>query len=396
MLDRENFISIPVTRGTVQKTPASPYNGTISVFLTFSFSNQSRLNSMLSNLSNPNSAEYHKFMTRSQFAENFSVSSQIYSQAVSYLSQYPGIRVKTYADRISIQVTGSATNIGKLFNTTIESNGTSKYFAGFTPQLPDSLAPYVSDVTGLSNAPSHVTYNIVGKEVVTPKVSNESLYDGYPTPVSSGGIQDIYGSDLQVAYDEQTLLNITYPTNEVIATILWAGTNSSGNPVGPFDPSDIYAYYNSTIPSYEPHAKVFGVPLNGAAKPGVSASYDTTGANQENTLDLEMAGSTAPGASIYNVYGPNSTYESLDAAFAFILNPNSSYPALNNVSVITNSWGGPESNNTVWYQYLQEAQVRGITVLASSGDSGDNNRSSKYMPNPNYPGDYVQFPAAMA
>ena len=83
-----------------------------------------------------------------------------------------------------------------------------------------------------------------------------------------------------------------------------------------------------------------GVPINGAVKPGLSATYDTTGANDENTLDLEMVGSTAPGASIYNVYGPNSTYLSIDSAFAFILNPNSTYKALDNVSVITNSWGG--------------------------------------------------------
>ena len=231
-------------------------------------------------------------------------------------------------------------------------------------------------------------------DIMTGQTSPKSSY--YPSPVVRGNTQFIYGSDLQVAYDEQSLLNITYPTNEVIATILWAGTNSSGNPVGPFVPSNIYKYYNATLPSYEPHPKVYGVPLDGAVAPGPSASYDITGASTENTLDLEMVGSTAPGSSIFNVYGPNKTYESLDSALAYILNPNSTYSALNRVSVITNSWGGPEFNNTVWYEYLQEAQARGISVLASSGDSGDNQNSSKYSPNGNYPGDYVQFPAAMA
>ena len=176
----------------------------------------------------------------------------------------------------------------------------------------------------------------------------------------------------------------------MIATILWTGYNASGTPVGPFNPSDIYAYYNATLPSYEPHPKVFGVPVNGASQPGVSSTYDITGASGENTLDLEMAGSTAPGASIYNVYGQNSSLLSIDTAFAYILNPNSTFSNLNNVSVISNSWGTSDTNNTAWYAYLQEAQARGITVLASSGDSGDSSSSSKYT------GSQVQFPSTMA
>ena len=391
-LDQERFSPVPAAPSSVEKGLSASYNGSISVMITFSFNNQSRLNSLLSNLSNPESTGYHRFITRSQFASNFSVSPQVYSHAVSYLSQYPGLNVRTYADRVSIEVTGPAKRVGDLFNTTIvaASSDSSVYSAAVSPELPASLAPYVSEVTGLSNSHLPIHYNRESKQISLPQIKASSVDNGYPTPVDNSGVQYIYGSDLQVAYDEQSLLNITYPTNEVIATILWAGTNSSGNPVGAFDPSDIYAYYNATLPSYEPHAKVFGVPLNGAAKPGVSASYDTTGANQENTLDLEMVGSTAPGASIYNVYGPNSTYESIDSAFAYILNPNSTYKALNNVSVITNSWGGAQTNSTVWFQYLQEAQARGISVLASSGDSGDNTASSKYV------GSTVEFPSAMA
>ncbi|EQD30813.1 hypothetical protein B2A_13981, partial [mine drainage metagenome] len=133
-----------------------------------------------------------------------------------------------------------------------------------------------------------------------------------------------------------------------------------------------------------------GVPINGAPKPGISASYDQSGANIENTLDLEMVGSTAPGASIYNVYGPSATYTNLDDALAYILNPNSSVPGLKNVSVVTNSWGGSDQNDSSWYQYLEEAQTRGITVLASSGDSGNNPNSSKWT------GTGPEFPSTMA
>ncbi len=395
--NKEIFSPVPAAPFSTGKDFSYSYNKTVSAMVTFSFNNQSRLNLLLSNLSNPNNSGYHKYLTRSEFASNFSVSQELYSQAVSYFEQQGNLKVKTYSDRISIEVTGPASIVGSIFNTSIvvSSTNSSRYFAKSAPELPSSIAPYISEVTGLSNVPINIQNNMIKEGKFSSSINTQKT-SGYPTPVYNGNAQLIYGSDLQVAYDEQSLLNITYPTNEVIATILWAGTNSSGNPVGPFVPSDICEYYNATLPSYEPHPTVHGVPLNGAVAPGPSASYDNTGANVENTLDLEMVGSTAPGASIYNVYGPNATFESLNSALAFILNPNTTYSALNNVSVISNSWGGPEFNNTVWCQYLQEAQARGISVLASSGDSGDNQNSSKYSPNQYYPGDYVQFPAAMA
>ncbi len=392
------YISVPYAPGTLSKNLSSAYNGKMSVMVTFKLSNQSQLNSFLSNLSNPSSPQYHKYMSRSEFASRFSPSISVYEDSVNYFNSFHNTSVTTYQDRVSIVIHAPAVVIDKIFNTTIKTsaNSPSVYYASSSPHLPSSIGNYVSQVSGLSNQKIKLAGNLVRGTPVSSDIGIAATQSGYPAPVENNGAQLIYGSDLQVAYNEQSLLNVTYPTHEVIATILWSGQNSSGTPVGPFYPADINAYFNATLPSYEPHAKVYGVPINGAPKPGISSTYDVTGASGENTLDLEMVGSTAPSSSIYNVYGPNATYMSLNAAFAFILNPNASTPQLNNVSVISNSWGGAESNNTVWYSYLQEAQARGITVLASSGDSGDNPLSSKYSSNPNYSGDNVQFPSAMA
>lgn len=393
----EPFMEVPVSAGSVSPNASVTYNGSMSVLVTLSLTNQSRLNSYLANLSDPNSPEYHKYITREQFAANFSPSVNVYNNATKYFSIYPGLKVTTYSDRISLQVEGSSQEIGEAFHTelsTLETNS-SIYYANSNPQLPETISSYVSGVSGFSNTPIKVSNDLFTDYHGSLPATNYTKGD-YIEPVLTPSGEYIYGSDLQVAYDENSFFYQGFPTNEVVATILWAGQNSTGNPVGAFDPSDIYAYYNATIPEGEPHSTVHGVPLNGAVAPGSSASYDVTGANIENTLDLEMVGSTAPGSSIYNVYGPNATTENLDASLAFILNPNSTMSALNNVSVITNSWGGPEQNSSAWYEYLQEAQARGITVLASSGDSGDNANSSKYTENQQFPGDYIQFPAAMA
>ena len=387
------YVNIPYAPGSISRNLSNAYNGQMSVMVTFKLSHQSQLNSFLSNLSNPSSSQYHKYLNRSEFTSMFSPSQSIYSNAVNYFYSFQSTKITTFQDRVSLVINAPGSVIDKMFNTRIETslNNSSAYFASSVPQLPSPIGNYVSQVSGLSNHKLKLSYNM-GEKAVSSSRSIITNQKGYPTPIESSGVQYIYGSDLQVAYDEQSLLNITYPTHEVIATILWSGQNSSGTPVGSFYPADIYAYYNATLPSYEPHPRVYGVPINGAPKPGISSTYDTTGASFENTLDLEMVGSTAPGASIYNVYGPNATFASLNAAFAYVLNPNSSFSQLNNVSVISNSWGGSDFNDTAWYTYLQEAQARGITVLASSGDSGNNIHSSKYFGGP----DSLWFPASMA
>ncbi len=392
-----NRVDIACAQNLTARSGNGTYGGSMNVLITFSLQNTTILNDYLSNLVNPQSSLYHKYLTRKQFEQNFSTPEILYRQAVNYFSSYSGISVKTYSDRVSLELQGDARSIGTVFGTSIvyDANRT-VYEPDSFPTLPSAIASDISQVSGLNNAkvatisPLSIMGNLISS-------SDSTTANGYPSPItSSSGAQYLFGSDLQVAYDEQSLLNVTYPTNEVIATILWAGNSSSGQHVAPFDPADIYDYYNHTIPKGEPHARVYGVPLCHAMPPGPTADEDTTGAYIENTLDLEMVGSVAPGSSIYNVYGPEPTESCLNAAFAYILNPGSKYSDLNNVSVITNSWGTPEFNDTAWYEYLQEAQARGITVLASSGDSGDNPSSPEYEANPNYSNDYLNFPAAMA
>ena len=389
----------------------SPYNGNMHVMVTFSLSNTSRLSSFLQYLSDPESPLYHNYITRSEFAANFSPTSSFYNSALSYFAN-EAPSVTSFADRISLVINANGSTISKIFHTTVNlyKVGTTVFYATGNASLPAWIAENVSAVSGLQNYIHPFLLPLFESQMLP--ITNIVKAHGYPVPENGSGllpglpanqtIQWLYGSDMQVAYDEQSLFNITYAKGQVAATILWAGCNAEQQHVAPFVPSDIYTYYNLTIPSGEPHAKVYGVPVNGAAPPGPSAANDTTGADLESTLDLEMLGSMAPGASIYEVYGPNATNEEINQAFAFILNPNSTYSALNHVDVISNSYGEAECNDTAWYEYLQEAQARGISVLASSGDTGDNPTSVDYAEFElgdacnGRPGDLVASPAAQS
>ena len=406
------IVPLPLPPNSINNNLTYNYSGPVALMITFKLQNQSALFAFLSQLSDRSSTNYHDYISRSQFASLYSVSQSFYQEVANYFMSFHGVKLQEYPDRVSLSITAPASVIDEIFHTSIKAQqeGGKIYYASTHPELPSFIGGEIASVAGFTNAPINVSYNlgshIVGKGS-TPFSGNYSFQIGneannalnpsspYPQPFIYNGTQYIFGSDLQIAYQEQTLLNVSYPTNEVIATILWSGNVSGGQNIGPYYPRDVYAYFNNTLPSYEPHPHIYGVPINGAPQPGISSTYDTTGASNENTLDLEMVGGTAPGSSIYNVYGPTPSLANLDQALAYILNPNSTFPGLNNVSVISNSWGSPDYNDTTWYTYLQEAEARGITVLASSGDSGDNANSSKYL-GTNYPGDFTEFPSSMA
>lgn len=374
---------------TSLQTAIGPFSGNISVMVTFRYSNFSELQNYLSNLSSPLSSQYHRYISSGTFDHLYGPSSRFYNSAVMYFEAAGNAKIRTFSDHVSIEITASSS----FFNTAFHTNMT-KYRTGNNwfysiptlPELPSWLSAHVSTVTGLSN---YTTPKITGGSFSTSGTgtSGPSKSFGYPVPIAYQGTQYVWGSDFQVAYNEQKLLKAVYPVNVSIATILWSGNDSSGY-TAPYYPQDVYTYFNETLATGQPIPKVYAVPLNGAVGPGISASYDTTSASFENTLDIEMVGSTAPGSNIYNVYTPQSTISSLDMCFAYILNANkSTNPGLANVSVISNSWYSGSVIDPTWTQYLMEAQALGITVLAASGDSGDNTSSSKYLgSNASFPG----------
>lgn len=361
------------------------------VLLTLSYSNQASLSVLLAGLSDPSSPLYHKYLTASQFDAAYSPPAADYSTVVGYISSYGVSDLTTFADRETVSFEAPSSAVEAMFHTTILNyrlGGEVYYAPASPPEFPSPIAPFVSAVEGLSSFETATSFvaSELGPSHRMPlsPVTVHSSAGAYLAPPTVSGVQYEYGPDLQVAYDEQSLFDqYGYPTDEVVATILWSGEYTGGGTgictslatdalVGPFVPSDVYGYYNETLPAGEPHSHVQGVPLNGAPYPAETASCDNEDAVLENTLDLEMVGSLAPGSSIYNVYGPNGSFANLDQAFATILSPGAGEPAaLNNVTVISNSWGAAEQNDTSWYQDLEQAQARGITVLACSGDSGD-------------------------
>lgn len=136
---------------------------------------------------------------------------------------------------------------------------------------------------------------------------------------------------------------------------------------GGYRTSDLTSYFqglNLRVPS------VTAVGVGGATNaPGKS------GADVEVALDVEIIGAVANGANIVVYFAPNT-----DAGFyqciATAINDQQHKP-----SVISISWGGPESSwttqaLTAFDALFADAATAGITVLAAAGDNGSSDGTS--------------------
>ncbi|MEM3335814.1 MAG: hypothetical protein QXY47_07270 [Thermoplasmata archaeon] len=116
---------------------------------------------------------------------------------------------------------------------------------------------------------------------------------------------------------------------------------------------------------------VTGKGTSGTVAPGSSAYYDANEVYVENTLDLEMVGSLAPGASLICVYGPSAS----NGGPSETNFPDPEYAiaaGLSNLIAVFNSWGdGDTPTSFTTDNYVKQMEATGTSVFASSGDEGD-------------------------
>jgi kumamolisin len=113
---------------------------------------------------------------------------------------------------------------------------------------------------------------------------------------------------------------------------------------------------------------------------------DPNGPDGEVMLDIEVAGALAYMARIAVYFAPNTDAGFLDALTTAV------HDTKNKPSVISISWGGPESSwtpqaMTAFDQALQAAAAMGITICVASGDNGSSDGIDDGA-------DHVDFPAS--
>jgi kumamolisin len=148
---------------------------------------------------------------------------------------------------------------------------------------------------------------------------------------------------------------------------------------GGFRASDLQQYFRQLG---VPAPQVVSVAVGGGTN---APSGNASGADGEVALDIEIAGAVASGAKIAVYFAPNSDAGFIDAVKQAV------HDDTNRPSVISISWGAPESTWTVqavsaFDRALQDAAALGVTVCAAAGDSGSSDGAAS--------GDSVDFPAS--
>ncbi len=249
--------------------------------------------------------------------------------------------VSTDRVRRRMALSGSAAALSAAFATelqTYEHPGGS--YRGRTGPLhiPEELASIVVGVFGLDNRPQ-----------ARPHLQR---YERTPGTMHANAATTSY-TPLQLAtlYDFPTSNN---GSGQCIALIELGGG---------YVTSDLQAYFQK-----------LGIALPVVTSVSVDGGQNTpvgtpNSADGEVDLDIEIAGAIAPGAKIAVYFAPNTDQGFLDAI------TQATHETTNNPTVISISWGGPESSWTAQAmqamdQAFQAAVALGITVCCASGDNG--------------------------
>jgi len=384
----------PVPAGV--PTSSLPADAPIDLSLTLSYPHSGALETFLSWVEDPASPLYRHFLSHAQFENDFAPSAASAAQVTATLRAEGGRDVSISPDRLLVSAQLPAAAVDALFGVHLVEfaggAGARDYTSLGSPTLPADLRGLVDGVTGLSNvANDRLDLELTAGHLAPVKVRPRA--DQFIINNTTGD-QWFIGSDFAQAFGATQLLpgpgsvvNATYPTKVAIATLLASGYNVSGTSVEntpPFDPRVISGYFNDTLASGVPHSNVSGINLTVAGipspPPGFSPEMDDSLDEFENSLDLEMAGSLAPGAPLFNFYFAGSLLYSAssdaDVAGFFVqdlaaaLSYNYSATGVR-LGAVTCSFGLPDLNESGWNAELQEAAAMGVTVLAASGDQGN-------------------------
>ena len=182
--------------------------------------------------------------------------------------------------------------------------------------------------------------------------------------------------------------NLSYTPIQVAALYNFpTGVNGAGECIalielgGGYKPTDLSKYWSELKLSETPTVSAVSIG-SGSNKP----TGDPDGPDGEVMLDIEVSGSIAPAAKIVVYFAENTDAGFLNAITTAV------HDSTNNPSVVSISWGGPESSwtqqaMTSMDEAFQSAAAMGVTICVAAGDDGSTDGVTDGL-------NHVDFPAS--
>jgi subtilase family serine protease len=304
------------------------------------------LGQLIDHLHDPNSPDYHKWLTPDQFGVQFGPSGSDIQKITQWLRSH-GLSVNTvYPSGMTIDFSGNASQVFAAFHTEIhflETRGRTHYANMNDPQIPSALAPAIAGIVSLND--------FAPRPNLVPRPRAEFTV--------GGGNYAVTPPDLATIYNFNPVFNAgNTGQNQTIYLIEDTDLYSTGDWTTFRSTFGLSGYAGASLSTVHP------APPSGpdnCSDPGVNSDDD------EAILDAEYASAAAPSAAIVIAACANtSTFGGLIAIQNLVNGP--SPPA-----IISLSYGECEASNTAvgnaaFNTIYQQGVAEGISIFVSSGD----------------------------
>lgn len=378
---------------------------TVSFDLSLRLRNAAGAERLVRDVSSPGSKLFHHYLTDAQWSARYGPSKVSASAAVRWLKHEGFTGIKVGKERLLVSASGSAAKVEKAFGVKLgmfNVQGHRVRLATGAFSIPVSLAGAVDGTVGINQfvATTDLSQNLASVASKSAKPDQEPAPPaGFrnPQPCSKYWGQKIDTTDSGSLYAPYTSplpydicgylpgqMRSAYGVNKDLAK----GIDGSGVTLAIVDAydsptllSDAQLYFRLNDPAHPLTSSQF----ENISPPTVDdeALCDGSGWYPEQALDVESSHTMAPGATIQFVGAQDCLDSSLLAALQTAIT--------SGASVVSDSWGDDlgdvfddVSIHTAYDNTFLLADATGVSVLFSSGDTGDN-FADFGLDIPNYP-----------
>lgn len=308
-----------------------------SLYFKLSDSQQAALNQFLEEQQNPNSPNYHNWLTPADWATRFGVSDSDLQTVRTWLTDQ-GLSIDGVSNSHNqIVFSGTIAQIEAAFGIEMHRyslNGTMHFSPASEISLPATIAGIVGGIRNLDD--------------FRPR-SRVKLQTAFTSNTS--GNHYLAPDDVSTVYNMKTLYN--------------AGYDGSGQRIAIVGQSAINL---SDISKFRAAAQLQPKLPNLVLVPQTGDSTIASGDEIESDLDVEWSGAIAKNADIYFVYAGNNPNTGVFDALQYAIDTNIA-PILS-ISYGTCELNLNASDQSILRSWFQQANAQGQTIVAAAGDNG--------------------------
>ena len=324
-----------IARFNLQPMSRLPATNRLNLAIGLPLRNQAALNKLLSEIYDPASTNYHRYLTPGQFTEQFGPTEQDYQKVINFAKRNGLTVTATHDNRVVVDVSGPVLDIEHAFGLTLRTyrhpTENRMFHAPDVEPSVESGVP-ILDVSGLDDYALPHPQSLL----VIPMANSTNI-----VPNAGSGPNGYYrGNDFRAAYLPGVALN------------------GAGQTVGLLEYD---GYYANDIATYTSASGLTNVPLQNVLLDGVSGIPGYSGLNNgvlEVSLDIEMAIAMAPALAKVVVFEGNTFNDMLTAMVAS-----------NSIKQFGCSWSYSGTPNATMDQLFQQMSSQGQSFFDASGDS---------------------------